>query len=77
MSHILAKKVNISGILRVMMALRHLGVKWHYIGNFEKAQKKVLVCESTDVTVFMVDPGNGHMAAYLQDLQLFRTFEIS
>lgn len=44
---------------------------------FEKAQKKVLVCESTDGTVFMVDPGNGHMGAYLQDLQLFRTFEIS
>lgn len=44
---------------------------------FEKAQKKVLVCESTDMTVFMVDPGNGHGGAYLQDPQLFRTFDIS
>lgn len=33
MGHILAQKVNISRILRVMMALKCLGVKWHYVGN--------------------------------------------
>ena len=46
---------------------------------FQMVQETVHVCEraSTNVTVLVVDPGDGYTGAYLLGLQLFCTFEIS
>lgn len=62
--HALAKKVNVSRILRMMMVFKHSGVKRHYVGNVLcEWYRKKCTCEGhTSMTMFTVNRG-GHVGA--------------